>query len=187
MRKGIEPYWYPSNFFEYVVTVLCHVAFLVFFLPLYLMTTFLGWTKIDWLLLDILSFPGAVVVALDRFFGKKGKQWGKRINALWHIHFLCRMCPAKRRALRDPKDNGNCLWVYHWNRENFSIPVNFGITNWATQYFGRTDLSEFKNLAVQESDENHLKKSATNHKIAVAVKLTAVFILLITVLAVAFC
>ncbi len=108
--------------------------------------------RIEFLVLDLLTLPGsltnAVLQLIARLTGsEKLRRTGLMINAQWHVEFVCRMCPATRRNTRDPNRQGSCPWNYHWRRGNYDIPPDFGLKNYARQYYdGETNLENYQHL-----------------------------------------
>ena len=84
-------------------------------------------------MLEIISIPTVVM---------KGKT-----NAIFHLKFVCPLCPSSRKRHRDVHGNSACWWEYHWERKSYNIPKHFGIMNWIRQYtrFG-TNLKKFKKI-----------------------------------------
>ena len=69
----------------------------------------------------------------------------KKKCALYHLKFVCPICPSSRKKHRDVHGKSTCWWEYNWNKKNYSIPKHFGINNWIKQYVtGGTNLKRFK-------------------------------------------
>ena len=147
---GCDPSWSPETVADWLLVALLTALYLWLFAPMRIISRLLGWTRLDWFLLDLLSIPGSILRALGRPFGRRGKVWGLRANALEHTYLVCRMCPSSRQALRDPTSKGICVWNQNWNEGNFGITANFGARNWATQYSGHTDLRDYQYLIQPE-------------------------------------
>lgn len=118
-------------------------------------TAWLGFqtlVRFEFAILDILTIPGsltaAVLKVVARVSGREGiATTGRMINAVWHVEFVCRMCPRSRRDTRDPQRQGFCLWNHHWRQGNYAIPPDFGFANYLRQYGdGETDLSNYEHL-----------------------------------------
>lgn len=87
--------------------------------------------KLYWLILDILTIPSFILT--------------KKMNALYHLKFICPLCPESRRKTKDVEGNGKCWWEKNWKKGNYNIPRNFGVKNYIRQYLGmKIDLSKFK-------------------------------------------
>ena len=143
---GRPPRWRPRGLVDRLVVALYTALYVWLRLPLWLLTRLLGWTKLDWVALDLLSIPGSLLRVMGRLFGDAGRRWGLKMNAVEHTHLVCRMCPAARRALRDPSGGGVCVWNTTWNRGRFDIPPHFGPRNARLQYLGRTELADYQSL-----------------------------------------
>ena len=71
----------------------------------------------------------------------------KKNNALYHLKFVCPICPSSRKKHRDVKGNSTCWWEYNWRRGKYSIPYHFGFKNWVLQYTRHgTNLKKFRNI-----------------------------------------
>jgi hypothetical protein len=147
---GLHPIWKPQKIHDRLLVFYLTGVYWVFFAPMTLLTLALGWTRIDWFLLDLGALPGNVVRRIAKVFGARAGAWGLRVNAFIHIYLLCRFCPAKKFALRDPDGRGLCAWNWRWNRGEFYIQPDFGMGNWLTQYSGRTDLAAYRDLSVPQ-------------------------------------
>ncbi len=143
---GRPPRWRPTGLVDRLAVAVFTVLYVWLRLPLWLLTRLLGWTKLDWVALDLVSIPGALLRLLGLPFGDAGRRWGSKMNAIEHTHLVCRMCPAARRGLRDPTGGGVCVWNTTWNRGQFDIPPHFGARNAARQYLGRTNLADYAAL-----------------------------------------
>ncbi len=109
----------------------------------------LGRTRLNWLVLDLAILPFTLLSLPTYLMGDKGARIRRKMNAYSHIHFVCRSCPKARRSLRDPLQDGNCLWNANWRAGNFDIPENFGAKNWVNQYlFKPTELSEYGKITL---------------------------------------
>jgi hypothetical protein len=117
------------------------------FTPISVVSFCAGWLKLDWFILDLVSIPGSLLRTIGSAFGKKGRAWGKQANALEHTHFVCRLCPSRRRAQRDPRGRGDCVWNSRWNAGDFTIVPHFGLMNYWLQYLERCDLHSYQSLA----------------------------------------
>ena len=148
MDVGVGPLWTPRSVADRLLVWLCTALFHLLLAPFLFVHLLLGWSKLDWVLLDVLSVPGSLLRVLGMPFGAAGRRWGLRANALEHTFLVCRLCPARRRALRDPTGKGMCVWNHRWDNGEFDITPNFGGRNWLTQYAGRTDLADYRELAV---------------------------------------
>jgi hypothetical protein len=81
--------------------------------------------------LDVISIPGLFM--------------SQKLNAKYHLKFICPKCSKHRRKFRDVLHTGNCWWEANWKKEIYNIPKNFGILNWTKSYFGiDTDLTNFQ-------------------------------------------
>jgi glutamine cyclotransferase len=147
-RPGAHPAHRPSGLHDRAVAGSLAALYWLLFAPLTLVTAALGWTRLDWLLLDLLSIPGSVLRRAARRIGAGPDGWALKVNAYAHIFLVCRLCPASRQALRDPDHAGRCVWNHRWNHGEFRIEPDFGARNWMMQYRGRTDLSEYEHLSV---------------------------------------
>ncbi len=145
-RLGRHPTWLPTTVGDRVLTGVLTAAYVWFYAPVQLVTWALGWTRINWVFLDLISFPGAAFRGLGRLFGERGRQWGLKANALEHTYLVCRLCPLHRQAQRDPSGGQTCVWNANWNRGNFGIEPDFGPVNWARQYASATDLADYTHL-----------------------------------------
>lgn len=80
-------------------------------------------SRLGFFALDLLASPGLLM--------------GKKANAKYHVHLICRLCPSSRRKYRDIEGNGECWWNENWKRGNYGIPRNMGTFNLLKTYFGR--------------------------------------------------
>ena len=144
---GAHPRWHPTALADRLLVGTFQLAYVLALVPMRLLTLTLGWARVDWVALDLLSIPGALLALLGRLFGKRGARWGRRANALEHTHLVCRLCPASRQALRDPEGGKVCAWNRRWNQGDFEIEPNFGALNWLTQYVGKTHLERYASLS----------------------------------------
>ena len=140
-RYGADPTWSPATPGMRALVALLWLATLWLWAPLRIVHALLGWFRVDWVLLDLISIPGALLRTVG------GSRWGAQANALEHTHLVCRLCPAARRALRDPTGGGVCAWNTRWNQGDFDIPPHFGAANWLRQYTGRTELEAYMDLS----------------------------------------
>lgn len=143
-RYGADPTWYPGTLGQRALVMALGLVFLWLWAPLRVTHALLGWARVDWVLLDLISIPGALMRVLGTLGGAR---WGDQANALEHTHLVCRLCPPARRALRDPHGSGICAWNTRWNQGDFTIPPHFGGVNWLRQYTGRTELDGYDHLA----------------------------------------
>lgn len=143
---GRPPRWRPAGLFDRAVVALWTLIYVWLCLPSWLLTRLLGWSRLDWLVLDLISVPGTLLRGAGGLFGVPGRRWGAKMNAIEHTHLVCRLCPAARSALRDPGGGGVCAWNATWNLGRFDIPPHFGVRNALTQYLGRTDLAGYDGL-----------------------------------------
>jgi hypothetical protein len=144
---GKEPYWRPRSRSDRALVASFAVLHVVFYAPVRLAHALLGRTRASWVALDLLSLPGKILLLAGSAFGKRGRAWGMKANALEHTEFVCRLCPASRQALRDPHGKGACAWNRSWNEGRFGIPPDFGVRNYVGQFRGRTNLVAFASLA----------------------------------------
>ncbi len=144
---GVRPSWKPASAGDRLLVTLLTANYLACWLPMRLLNLGLGWCKVDWVMLDLLSVPGAVFRAAGTPFGGRGRAWGLKANALEHTFLVCRLCPPRRRALRDPTGGGQCAWNQRWNQGDFGIPPHFGGANWVRQYYTQTELGDYEQLA----------------------------------------
>jgi len=146
-RSSSQLRWKPHLTVDRALAAVLNLAYLVVYIPFHICHLLLGWTRMSWILLDLLSFPGVVARQAGKLFGGAGRLWGLRTNALVHTHLVCRLCPPARRALRDVDGSGRCAWNRRWNEEEFEIPPDFGLKNYLTQFAGHTDLDAYRDLA----------------------------------------
>ena len=147
---GARAAWRPEHPADRALCGAFSLAFAVSWLPFQLTRSLPGAWKAEWLVLDLLSLPGTVLRVTGRLFGARGTGWGLKTNALEHLYLVCRLCPAERQALRDPRGTGICAWRWRWTHGEFDIPPHFGHANWRSQYRGHTDLAAYRDLAVPE-------------------------------------
>jgi hypothetical protein len=145
---GIQPRWTPRSLPDRLLVAWLGLLFVALYAPSRVLTRLLGWSKIDWAALDLMSFPGSLLGRASRLLGRRAAAWGNRVNALCHTHLVCRMCPADRQALRDPDGRGLCVWNVRWNRGEFDIVPDFGARNWLSQYGNITNLASFRDLSL---------------------------------------
>lgn len=149
---GRHPFWRPRTAGDKALVAIFTALYVAAFAPMRVATRLLGWTKLDWVALDLLSLPGKALQVGSMPFGKRAAAWGRKANALEHTHFVCRLCPAARQAQRDPTGRGTCAWNVRWNQGDFDVPPDFGPRNYVLQFVGRTDLSALRDrLAVREA------------------------------------
>jgi hypothetical protein len=82
------------------------------------------------------AFSRIGFIALD-FLASPGLLMGKKGNAKYHVHLVCKLCPASRKKFRDIEGNGLCWWNENWKKGNYDIPRNMGAKNLLKTYFGR--------------------------------------------------
>ncbi len=143
---GLPPRTRPAGAAWLLLTIPLSAVHGVLVAPMWLITSLLGWSRVDWILLELLSFPGLVLRQLARPFGARGRSWGLAANAMAHTHLVCRLCPSARRRLRDPSGGPACAWNRQWNHGHFGVVPDFGFRNWISQVRGRTDLSDYQHL-----------------------------------------
>ncbi|MBR9692188.1 hypothetical protein GOV06_05385 [Candidatus Woesearchaeota archaeon] len=84
-------------------------------------------------MLEILTFPS--------LFMEKKK------GALYHLKFVCPICPSSRKKHRDVHGKSTCWWEYNWLKGKYNVPKHFGMINWIKQYIGYgTNLKKFRNF-----------------------------------------
>ncbi len=150
---GVQPTWIPEGRADKALVWVLEIVYRLVWLPVRLSYSLFGWAKLDWVLLDLLSIPGALLRAGGSLFGERGRVWGVRANALEHSYLVCRFCPEERRALRDPTEAGTtCMWAARWARGEFEIEPHFGARNWMKQYVTDTDLTDYAHLAITDEE-----------------------------------
>jgi len=54
----------------------------------------------------------------------------RKINAEFHLKYICPHCPIHKREIRDIRDKGRCYWNYNWKKGKYhSIPMWMGFRN----------------------------------------------------------
>ncbi len=79
--------------------------------------------KLHYLYLDIISMPSFFMT--------------RKTSARYHLKYVCNKCPNHRRMLRDVENKDVCWWNNNWQKENYDVPKNFGMTNFFKQYLPR--------------------------------------------------
>jgi glutamine cyclotransferase len=142
----------------------------------------LGWTRINWLILDLAILPFTILSLPTYLMGERGTDIRRKMNAYSHIHFVCKSCPKARRNQRDPDGGEICLWNMNWMEGNYQIPGNFGIDNWKRQYlFKPTKLEKYAkfSLPVVEGNISKIKKKKSWLFVGSSMMIWFVIILLI--------
>jgi hypothetical protein len=143
---GRQPTWVPQTAGDRAGVVAFGVLYVILYAPLHILHRLLGWTRVPWLALDLLSLPGRLYMVVVSPFGPRAKAHGQKANALAHTELVCRLCPAARQATRDPAGGTACAWNRAWNAGQFGIPPDFGTRNYFRQFAGRTDLAAYRGL-----------------------------------------
>ena len=144
---GVPPKPQTHGWLSRIVVGFLHFFYVLFYLPCSIAHLLLGWSRLSWILLDLMVIPAALTRMVLSRLGPRARKRGLKINALSHVHLACRLCPKERQALRDPKGAGQCAWNLRWNRGEYEIAPDFGGTNWFRQFSGRTRLDGFQHLA----------------------------------------
>ncbi|MCA1812102.1 MAG: hypothetical protein LC623_08850 [Halobacteriales archaeon] len=147
---GRQPYWIPVTAGDRVLVAIFNTLYTISYAPIMLLNHFLGWSRINWVVLDLLVVPSKLMQVTSNLGGSRGKAWGRKANALGHTEFVCRLCPAARQATRVVDGSGICAWNRAWNQGDFSIPPDFGPKNYVRQFTGKTDLTKFQSLSRTE-------------------------------------
>jgi hypothetical protein len=66
----------------------------------------------------------------------------KKLWIHFHLKTKCKICPKKRRKLRDIHGVGECFWFHHWSKGNFDVPMWPGFKNWFRVSFLNKKLEE---------------------------------------------
>jgi len=61
----------------------------------------------------------------------------KKVNAIIHLNYLCKICLDDTKQIRDIYNEGNCYWCKEWENGNYKIPIWMGIREWFRIHFQR--------------------------------------------------